>query len=57
MNTASRSARLIAAMAFVIASAAAHAQAPTCNQAPGQRYFTAVMFIALGVSTALTEKA
>ena len=39
MNTASRSARLFAAIAFVIvsviASATAHAQAPTCNQAPG----------------------
>jgi hypothetical protein len=35
VNTASRSARLFAAIAFVIASAAAHAQAPTCNQVPG----------------------
>ena len=35
MNTASRSARLVATAAFVIAAFAAHAQAPTCNQAPG----------------------
>ena len=39
MNTASRSARLFAAIvfviAFVIASTTAHAQAPTCNQVPG----------------------
>jgi hypothetical protein len=35
VNTASRSARLGAAIALVIASATAHAQAPTCIQAPG----------------------
>jgi hypothetical protein len=34
-TTASRSARLCAAIALVVASATAHAQAPTCNQAPG----------------------